>query len=159
MEVDVAHVLVLAGDGRDRSQRRAAEERHLDVAGEDVEREEPALALDAVERRVPLHGLAHVGHGPRDERVEALPDVALPARHRRDVGLHRGVAVRLRDLRIAAREEDDAALLTSHLRLRAWPGPRRSPGGRLAWLAHQRLLSLPASWPASRSRPPRPAPA
>jgi antitoxin (DNA-binding transcriptional repressor) of toxin-antitoxin stability system len=53
-----------------------------------------ALALDAVQRRVPLQGLAHVGHVPHDERVEALPEVALPARHPGDVRLHRGVAVR-----------------------------------------------------------------
>ena len=71
-----------------------------------MEAEEPALALDAVEGRVPPHGLAHVGHGAHDERVEAAPDVALPARHGRDVGLHGGVAVALRDLRVAAREED-----------------------------------------------------
>ena len=105
MDVDLARVLARAA-GRDRSQRRAAEEGHLDVVGEEVERQEPALALDAVEWRVPLHGLAHVGHVPHDERVEALPEVALPARHRGDVRLHRGVAVGLRDLRVAAREED-----------------------------------------------------
>jgi hypothetical protein len=34
-------------------------------------------------------------HVPHDERVEALPEVALPARHPGDVRLHRGVAVRL----------------------------------------------------------------
>src|SRR5262245_40457384 len=50
-----------------------------------MEGEELALALDAVEGRVPLHGLAHVGHVPHDERVESTPDVALPARHGRDV--------------------------------------------------------------------------
>src|SRR5437899_11566283 len=32
-----------------RSQRRAFEKGHLDVAGEDVQRQEPALALDAIE--------------------------------------------------------------------------------------------------------------
>jgi hypothetical protein len=37
---------------------RCAEEGHLDVAGEDMERQEPALALDAVKWRVPPHGLA-----------------------------------------------------------------------------------------------------
>ena len=58
-----------------------------------------------------LHTL---GTFPHDERVEALPEVALPARHRGDVRLHRGVSVRLRDLRVAAREEDDL-LAFSHL--------------------------------------------
>ena len=67
--------------------------------------EEPALALDAIEGRVPLDGLAHVGDGAHDERVEAAPDVAFPARYGRDVGLHRGVAVGLRDLGVAACEE------------------------------------------------------
>jgi hypothetical protein len=33
------------------------------------------------------------------------PDVAFPPRHRRDVGLHGGVALAPRDLRVAAREE------------------------------------------------------
>ncbi len=102
IDVDIARVLALAGAGRDRSQRRAAEKGHLDVVREDVEPQEPALALDAVQRRVPLHGLAHVGHVPHDERVEPAPDVPLPARHPGDVRLHRGVAVGLRDLRIAA---------------------------------------------------------
>src|SRR5262245_11305567 len=105
---------MLAGAGRGRSQKRAAEEGHFDVAREDVERQEPTLALDSIQGRVPLHRLAHVGHVPHDERVEALPEVALPARHRGDVGLHRRVALRLRDLRIAAREQDDL-LAFSHV--------------------------------------------
>jgi hypothetical protein len=67
-----------------------------------MEVEEPALALDAIEGRVPLHGLAYVGQGLHDERVEPAPEVALPARHPDDVRLHWGVAVGLRDLRIAA---------------------------------------------------------
>src|SRR5436190_23678892 len=50
MDVDVARVLALAGTGRDRSQRRTAEEGHLDVAREDMDANEPTLALDAVER-------------------------------------------------------------------------------------------------------------
>src|SRR5262245_46199678 len=41
----------------------------------------------------------------RDERVDASSDVALPARHGRDVGLHGCVTVGLRDLRVAACEE------------------------------------------------------
>ena len=67
-----------------------------------MEAEEPALALDAIEGRVPFDRLVHVGDGAHDERVEAAPDVAFPARHGRDVGLHGGVAVGLRDLRVAA---------------------------------------------------------
>ena len=67
--------------------------------------EEPALALDSVEGRVPFDRLAHAGDGAHDERVEAAPDVAFPARHGGDVGLHGGVAVRLRDLRVAACEQ------------------------------------------------------
>src|SRR2546423_15438792 len=69
VDVDPARVLARAS-GWNGSQRRAAEEGHLDVVGEDVERQEPALALGSVKWRVPLHGLAHVGHVPHDERVE-----------------------------------------------------------------------------------------
>ena len=105
VDVEVAHVLLLGLAGRDRTQRRAAEERHLDVVGEAMEAEEPAVALDAVEGRVPFHRLAHAGDGARDERVEAAPDVALPARHGGDVRLHRGVAIALGDLRVAAGEK------------------------------------------------------
>ena len=46
VDVEVAHVLVLGLAGRDGTQRRAAEERHLDVLREAMEAEEPALALD-----------------------------------------------------------------------------------------------------------------
>ena len=70
-----------------------------------MEAEEPDLVLDAIEGRVPFDRLAHAGDGARDERVEAAPDVAFPARHGGDVGLHRGIAVALRDLRVAAREK------------------------------------------------------
>jgi hypothetical protein len=66
---------------------------HLDVLRHAMEPEEPALALDPIERRVPPHSLAHVGHGAHDERVEPASDVALPNRHRGDVRLHRRVAV------------------------------------------------------------------
>ena len=71
-----------------------------------MEAEEPALALDSVEGRVPFDRLAHAGDSAHDERVEAAPHVAFPARHGRNVSLHRGVAVALRDLRVAACEED-----------------------------------------------------
>src|SRR3979490_2012748 len=106
MDVEVARVLALGLARGDRTQRRAAEESHLDVLREAMEAEEPglplALALDSVQRRVPFDRLAHAGDGAHDERVEAAPDVAFPTRHGRDVGLHRGVAVGLRDLRGAA---------------------------------------------------------
>jgi hypothetical protein len=46
------------------------------VVGEDVEPQEPDLALDAIEGRVPLYGLPHVGHVAHDERVEAAPERA-----------------------------------------------------------------------------------
>jgi hypothetical protein len=102
MNVEVARVLVFRLAGRERAQRRAAEERHLHVLVEAVVTEEPALALDAVERRVPFDRLAHAGDAALDERVEAPAEVALPARHRGDVGLHGRIAVALRDLRVAA---------------------------------------------------------
>src|SRR5882672_2101869 len=105
MDVEVAGVLALGLAGGDRTQRRAAEESYFDVAREAMDAEEPAQALDAVQRRAPFDRLAHAGDGAHDERVEAAPDVAFPARHGRDVGLHGGVAVRLPDLRVAACEE------------------------------------------------------
>src|SRR5439155_14933388 len=99
MDVDVARVLALGLAGGDRTQRRTAEESHLDVLREAMEAEEPAVALDSVERRVPFDRLAHAADSD-DERVETAPDVAFPARHGRDVGPHGGVAVSLRDLRV-----------------------------------------------------------
>src|SRR5262245_4101763 len=106
VDVKVAYVLVLGLAGRHRTQRCAAEESHFNVLREAVKVEEPALALDAIEGRVPFDRLAHAGGGAHDERVEAAPDLAFPARHGRDVGLHRHVAVGLRDLRVAACQED-----------------------------------------------------
>src|SRR5262245_3738841 len=85
-----------------------------------MERQKPPLPSDAVERRVPLHGLAHARHAAHDQRVEAPAEVALPARHRGDVRLHRRVALAFRDLRVAARQEHDLL------------------GGSLARLAHDR---------------------
>jgi hypothetical protein len=40
---------------------------------EAMKAEEPALALDAIEGRVPFDCLAHAGNGAHDERVEARP--------------------------------------------------------------------------------------
>src|SRR5262249_20632592 len=105
VNVEVAHFLLLGLAGGDRTQRRAAAESHLDVLREAMDAEEPALALDSVEGRVPFDRLAHAGDGAHDERVETLTEVALPARHPGDVRLHRSVAAGLRDLRIAAGEE------------------------------------------------------
>jgi len=48
------------------------------------------------------NGLAHVGYILLDERVESPPDVALPAGHRRYVGLNRRIAVGLRDPRVTS---------------------------------------------------------
>src|SRR4051812_34024171 len=68
--------------------------------------EEPALALNAIKGPVPFDRVAYAGDGARDECIEAAPDVAFPARHGGDVGLHGPVAVALRDLRVAACEKD-----------------------------------------------------
>src|SRR5690606_13143521 len=104
--MEVARVRVLRTDRRQRIEFGAAEEGHLDVPGEHVEAEEPApktfWPLDPVERRIPLHRLAHAGHGLLDQLVELAPRLALPSRHRRDIGLHRRIALTLGDLRVAA---------------------------------------------------------
>src|SRR5262245_59117153 len=101
VEVEVAHVPVIGLAGGKRTQRRAAEEGQFDVLREAMKGEEPALALDAIERRIPFDRLAHPGDDARDERVEAAADVAFPTWHGRDVGLHGGIAITLRDLRVA----------------------------------------------------------
>src|SRR4051812_27007804 len=103
LDVDPARLLAAAA-GRNGSQRRAAEEGHLDVAGEDMERHEPAVTRDAIERRVPSHGLAYIGHVTHDKRVQPLADVAFPARHGGDVRPHWSGAVALRDPRVATCE-------------------------------------------------------
>src|SRR6266508_6586581 len=95
-----------------------------------MDAEEPALALDSVQRRVPFDRLTHAGDGAHDERVEAAPDLAFPARHGRNVGLHGGVTVGLRDLRVAACEE---------CRLCEFAGPRL----RCSLARHVRLGSDP----------------
>src|SRR5207244_726641 len=81
VDVEVAHFLLFGLDGRDRTQRRAAEESYLDVLREAMEAEKPALALDAIEGRVPFDRLVHARDGALDERVEAAADVVFPARH------------------------------------------------------------------------------
>src|SRR5438270_2358 len=104
-DVEAARVLARGFAGRYRTQRRAAEENQFDVVREAMDAEKPALALDSVKRRIPFDCLAHARDGARDERVEAAPDVALPSRHRPDIGLHGGVALTLRDLRVAPCEQ------------------------------------------------------
>src|SRR3954468_11316405 len=93
VDVEIAHVVVLGLAGRERTQCSAAKESDLDVPREAMKVEEPALALDPVERRVPTDCLAHVGDRADDESIEAPADVAFPPRHSGDVSLHGGVAV------------------------------------------------------------------
>jgi len=76
------------------------EELQLYVLRVATERQEPAVALVAVERLIPLHGLVHVGHHAHDELIKAFPNVPLPAGQGSDVDLHRsdgGKATSLRD--------------------------------------------------------------
>ena len=87
-------------------QQSALEERHLHIAGEDVITQEPTFALDAIERRIPPRTLVRFRQRTHDEVIESAPDIAFPARHGRDVGLHRDVAVGLRDLGIASRKKN-----------------------------------------------------
>jgi integrase len=64
--------------------------------------------------------------GAHDECVEAAPDIAPPARHARDVRLHGGVAVGLRDLRVAAR--DEGRLRSDPHHFPAWVEAAEPPG-------------------------------
>jgi very-short-patch-repair endonuclease len=59
MGVEVAYVLVFGLARPERTERRAPEESHFDVFREAMKVEEPALALDAVERRVLFDGRLH----------------------------------------------------------------------------------------------------
>ena len=93
---------------------------HLHIAGEDMITQEPTFALDAIERRIPPRTLVRFRQRTHDEVIESAPDIAFPARHGRDVGLHRGVAIGLRDLGIASRKKN---------RVRAGP-----LGAGLRWL-------------------------
>src|SRR5688572_7577005 len=77
-DIEIARVLIFAGPGWQRIERRAAKERYLHVMREDVKRQKPALALDAIERRVPFHSLLHLRHCADNERVEALSHRAFP---------------------------------------------------------------------------------
>src|SRR5688572_10896486 len=104
-DIEVAYVLVLGLAEWHRTQRRAAEEGHFDILREAMKAEEPDMVLDSIEGRVPFDRLAHAGDAADDQRVEAAPDVAFPARHGRDVGLHGSIAIGLRDLRVATGEE------------------------------------------------------
>ena len=98
--------LILASAGRNSLQQSALEERHLHKAGEDVITQEPTFALDAIERRIPPRTLVRFRQRTHDEVIESAPDIAFPARHGRDVGLNRDVAVGLRDLGIASRKKN-----------------------------------------------------
>src|SRR5690606_1252614 len=83
MDVEVARIAAFGFDGRNRVQLPTAEERDLDVLREAMERDEPAVALDAIERRIPFDRLVYAGDRARDERVEASAHVPLPPGHRR----------------------------------------------------------------------------
>src|SRR5215813_3752493 len=93
VDIEIARLLLFGLAGRHGPQRRAAEKSHLDVFRKDMDAEKPALFPDAVKRRIPFDRLAHAGDSARDERIEAASDLAFPARHGRDVGLHGRVAV------------------------------------------------------------------
>src|SRR3546814_2040375 len=80
VDVEITRVGVLRSDRGQRVERRALEEGDLDIAGEAMEADEPALPLAAVEGRVPAHGLLHPRHAPFDQRVEPLARGALPSR-------------------------------------------------------------------------------
>ncbi|KQZ87113.1 hypothetical protein ASD64_06620 [Mesorhizobium sp. Root157] len=104
-DVEVAHVLLLRCSGRDGFERHAAKEGDFYVFFKAMKAEEPALFTGAIEGRVPFYRLAHVRDGAGDEGVEAAADVAFPAWHGGDIGLHGRFAVSLGDLRVAARKQ------------------------------------------------------
>src|SRR5690606_22410432 len=103
VNVEVARILALRSDRWHRLQPCAAKERNLYIFLEAMIAEEPALSLHAVKRRVPFDRLLHLRHRAHDQGIEAAACLALPARHGRDIGLHRPVPFPLGDLRVAAR--------------------------------------------------------
>src|SRR5690606_21014592 len=104
-DVVVAGVLTLRLNWRHRSQRQAPKEGYLDVLGETVKAEEPALAFETVEGGVPFHPLVNAGNRLLDHLGETTADSALPTRHGRDVVLNRTIPITLRNLRIAPGQE------------------------------------------------------
>lgn len=97
----------LSTAGREWLEGGAFEEGDFDVAGEDVEGEEPAIAFDAVEGGVPFHGFVDRWDMPNNQCVQFDADCLFPAGQGGDVGLNGFVSVRFGDLRIAAGEEGD----------------------------------------------------
>jgi hypothetical protein len=66
MDVEVAHVLPLGLAGRDRTQRRAADESHLDVVREAMDAEEPAMRqAETILKRFPGPVTLHVSRRRR----------------------------------------------------------------------------------------------
>lgn len=105
MNVQIARVRILGLNRESWLQRRPTEESDLDVLCDAVEGYEPALALNAIERRIPPYSFAHVGNRTGNQRIKVPTDVTFPSRHGSNVGLHRGIAVTLGDLWVAAGEE------------------------------------------------------
>ena len=100
-------LLLFRRAGRQGLERGAFEEGDFDVSGEAVEAEEPGLrvASRTIEGRVPSDGLAEIGNRGGDQHIEAAAHSAFPAGHGVDIGLHRRIAIRLADLRVAAGEK------------------------------------------------------
>src|SRR5690606_16720196 len=81
VDIQVAHLRMLGLARRLRLQGSTAEEGDLDVLGEAMKAEKPAIFLDAIERRVPLDRLAHAGNRLFDQRIETAAHRTLPLRH------------------------------------------------------------------------------
>src|SRR5690606_26374189 len=141
----------------------ATEKSDFDVFRKAMKAEKPALALDAIEGRVPFDCLVYTGNGARDHCIEPAPDLALPARHRSDVRPYRRIAIGFCNLRIAAREQHRLSLF-ARLRLRdhlARLCSVRSPSRRHLLLSalpshRRRLRELLSSHPVVLSRLARP---
>ncbi|KAG0905879.1 hypothetical protein G6F31_021882 [Rhizopus arrhizus] len=65
----------------------------------------------------------HVRNGLHDQRIKPTAQVALPARHGRNIGLHRTIAFAFGNLRVAARQQDGFGRLRAGT-LRGLDGPR-----------------------------------
>ena len=163
VDVYPARVLILACAGWNGSQRRAIDEGHPYVMGEDVLTHEPPFALDAIEGRVHLTALRVSGTlrsiSSSRRRPTSLFHPGMPS----DVDLHRGVAVGLRDLRVAACEEAGFGRparrrpslrpsLTSLTSFRPWCLLRSNVSPGFLYAAYVSKLSAPACETQSRYR-------
>src|SRR5690606_11555205 len=110
MDMVIAHRRVFGRLLWRRVEIGAAEERDFHITIKTVEREEPAVLLQPVERGVPLNGFANAGDLLANDGIDLQTGSVLPTtwprvRHGIQPGFDRLFAVTHRDLRIPSRKK------------------------------------------------------